>query len=164
MSELTREELLEALKVFQTGMKHDPASTAFTGGQLHGILPSGAFGPLTAAGVRPEMVGAMMRPQSVQQILGPPVRSEYANEIVEIMTGARKDGTCTNVSGWCGDPPNVAGNMKVCQQVIPYGKFYGATHVVQIPEIGKLVDRADIGRILLSEPITEHPLIPDILY
>lgn len=152
------------IKELIAAAKHDPASTAHTGGQWHGVLPAGNFGPLTYPGVRPEMYGAMVRPRTLRDILGAPLPADTENEIVEIMTGVTEVASCTNVTGWCGDPPLVAGNMKVCQQVIPFGKYYGKTHLVQIPEVGKRKNRADMERILLSEPAISHPFIPDLLY
>src|SRR5260221_112102 len=89
--------------VLQIGQKNDPASATLTGQALQGPFQgsSSQFGLFSYPGVRPDRFSAMARPDSWWNVI-PLVRSEYHNEILEIMTG-QLAGTGNNATGFCTD-------------------------------------------------------------
>lgn len=150
--------------VLQIGQKNDPASATLTGQALHGPFQgsSSQFGLFSYPGVRPERFSAMARPDSWWNLI-PIVRSEYHNEILEIMTG-QTEGSGNNAAGFCGDPP-VYGNLKTCQQVYTWGDFYAKTTINSGALVGQLRNRADVpANILNAAPDSRNPFIPDVMY
>lgn len=164
--EFTEQEIQTLAKagVLNIGQKNDPASTTLTGQALHGPFQgsSSQFGLFSYPGVRPQRFSAMARPDSWWNVI-PIVRSEYHNEILEIMTG-QTAGSGNNASGFCGDPP-VAGNLKTCQQLYTWGDFYMKTTLNAGALVGQLRNRADVpAQILNAAPDNRNPFIPDIMY
>lgn len=154
---------LEKAGVLSVGYKNDPASTTANATPLQGPFPGNAdqFGIFSSPGVRPERYSAMARPRSLARLLAPEP-SEYFQEILEIMTGATS-GSGTNATDFCANPPT-PGQLKTCQQIYKFGKWYMKSTLNSTPTIGQLRSRADIpGRILNAGP-TANPLIPDIMY
>lgn len=157
---LTPEEFAQVAKAL--GYKNDPASTTLPGAQLHGPLQSGSnYGPLSSAGVRPGMLSTFQRPASLAEIL-PLVKSDVADEIVEIMTGVTAEGG-TNAAGWCGNPPT-NGALKVCKQHWGFGKYYVKSDLNALAEIGLRKNRADVPRQILNTGPAMHPMIPDMMW
>lgn len=157
---------LEEMKALAEVFKNTPASTTLpAGGQLHGPLMdgSGNWSVLAGMGVRPGMWSAMTRPHSLVRALPAPLRSINYNELLEIQTGVTA-GSGTNATGFCADPPDVTGDMKVCRQVISFGNYYGKTKLQSIPETGQIRNYADVPRDLLNAGPAANPLIPDIMY
>lgn len=146
------------------GQKNDPASLTGQPGQLHGLLQdgSGNAGVFYSPGYRPAMYSTLSRPRSFASAIGVS-KSEYINEKYEILTGATA-ASGTNATGWCGNPPSLAPYLKTCRQVVEFGQFFAKTELQQIPEVGKLVDRADVPRDILNASPEMHPLIPDIMW
>lgn len=152
---------------YATAYKNDPASTTLTGPALQGPFQGNInqWGLFTAPGTRPERFSAMARPLSISRLLidqGSLQRSEFMNELIEIMTGVTA-GAGTNATGFCGNPPT-AGQMKVMRRIFQFGQWYMKTNLNAVPLIGRLLNRADVpGRILNAGP-EANPLIPDIMY
>lgn len=162
--EYTDKELATLAKagVLNIGQKNDPASTTLPGAQLHGPLGSGTgYGPLSGAGIRPEMYSAFQRPPSLARAL-PIMRSEVASEMIEIMTGVTDEGG-TNATGFCGDPPS-PGALKICKQVYTFGDYYVKTDLNAAANVGLLKNRADVPRQFLNDGAEMHPLIPDEMF
>jgi hypothetical protein len=154
----------EQFKAFMERFKHTPASTTLDGAQLHGPLQGGSnYGPFADPGVNTGVYSAMPRVESLVQALGSPLPSEYANELLDIMTGIT-DASGTNATGWCENPPTVLGLLKKCKQSIPFGKYYGKFDLQAIPEIGKLRNRADVPRQILNNGAKMNPYIPDMMW
>lgn len=150
--------------MLQIGQKNDPASTTLNGQALQGPFQgnSSQFGLFSYPGVRPQRFSALSRPDSWMGVL-PVLRSQFQNEILEIMTG-QTAATGTNASGFCGDPP-VYGNLKTCQQVITWGDFYAKTTLNAGALLGQLRNRADVpAQILNAAPGNRNPFIPDVMY
>lgn len=153
--------------VLSTKYKNDPASTTLSAPALQGPFQgnSNQYGIFSSPGVRPERFSTIMRPLSIARMLigdGALMRSEYVNEILEVMTGVTAF-SGTNATGFCGNPPT-AGQAKVSQQVYQFGSWSMKTNLNAIPLIGQLRNRADVpGRILNAGP-ESNPLIPDIMY
>ena len=74
-----------------------------------------------------------------------PQKSEYINEIIEIMTG-QTIGSGSNVTDWCAPGP-LAGVLKTCAQVYQFGNFKMNTRVIPLQEVGQRVNRADLDAI-----------------
>lgn len=123
------------------------------------------WGILSQPGVRPERFGVLPRPLSFMRMLieqGGMTKSEYFNDILGILTGVSAAGG-TNATGWCGTPPT-PGQLKAIARIFLFGSFLGKTRLNAVPDIGDLVNRADIpGRILNAGP-EANPLVPDIMY
>lgn len=146
--------------------KHDPASTTLTGVQTghvyHGFGSLGnVFGVFGAAGVRPEMFSALPRPFSLARLLTPEP-TEFTDEIYEILTGQTASAG-TNAVDFCGNPPGV-GDLKVCQQIFKFGKYYIKTNLVPIADLGERRDRRDVPRDILNAAPIQNPLVPDIMW
>lgn len=155
---------LEKAGVLNIGRKHDPASTTLTATPLHGPFPGNAnqFGIFSGAGVRPQRFSALAHPEDGLMDLVSIERSEYTNELLEIMTG-QTDGSGSNATGFCGNPP-VAGSLKTCRQSFVFGDFYIKTQLNALPKIGELRNRADVPAQILNAGPTGSPLIPDIMF
>jgi hypothetical protein len=162
----TTEQIKELAAIFNEVRKNTPASTTLpAGGQLHGPLTdsSGNWSVLSGLGVRPEMWSAMTRPRSLVRALQAPMRSFNYNELLEIQTGVTP-GSGTNATGFCADPPDVTGDMKVCRQNIIFGDYYGKTKLNAIPKVGQVRNYADVTRQIINAGPGENPLIPDFMY
>lgn len=144
--------------------KNDPASLSLSGTPtLQGPFPGSStqFGIFSAPGVRPQCYSAMARPRTLARLLTPE-RTDYYQEIIEIMTGATA-GSGANATGFCGNPPQ-PGQLKTCQQTYLFGQYYIKTTLNSIPEIGQLRNRADIPGEILNAGPTANPLIPTDFY
>lgn len=147
-------------------LKHTPGSTTpAAGGMLHGYLAdgSGNLAVLAGAGVRPEMWSAMSRPFTFLDALGAPKKSMLANEIVEIQTGVTA-ASGSNTNSWCGDPPDVTGDLKVCRIAKAWGEYYGKSKLQIIPEMGEIATYADVPRNIINIGPAGHPFFPDIMF
>ena len=145
------------------GQKNDPASTTLAGSSLHGPLQgnSSQYGLFSAPGVRPERFSALTRPNSFFSILNLR-RSEYHNEILEIVTGQTAS-SGTNATTFCGNPP-VVGHLKTCAQTYTWGDYFVKTDLNALALIGQRKNRADVpGRILNAGP-RANPIVPEIMY
>lgn len=170
--EYTLDELrvLEKAGALSTGTtyKNNPgATTTANGPTLQGPFTGNdaQFGIFSSPGVRPERFSALERPLTFARMLidrGGLQRSEYFNEVLEIMTGVTS-GSGTNASSFCDNPP-VTGQGKVMQRVFPFGQWFYKTTINAVPNVGRLRGRADIpGRILNQGPMAD-PLVPEIMY
>jgi hypothetical protein len=163
----TLEELKELREAMGLAEKNDPASTTLYTPTLHGPYQGSTtqFGLFSSPGVRPERFSAMARPDSFISALGAPMRSEYYEELLQVLLG-QTAASGTNAQTWCGNPPEV-GKGKVCKQVFLWGEYHIKTELNAIPEIGQLRNRADIPGMILpsaTPPEMRNPLIPDLFY
>lgn len=145
-----------------TGQKNNPASSTPSGTPLNGPYSANEnqFGVFSAPGVRPDRFSALEHPLTFATLL-PLIKSEYFNELLEIVTGQTQD-SGTNATGFCGDPPS-PGQLKTMQMNFVFGKAYFKTQLNAIGEVGRLRNRADMpGRILNSGPFN-NPFIPDVM-
>lgn len=150
--------------ILQFAQKNDPSSaTATASSVLHGqsFTNSSQLGPFSRPGVRQGRFSAFMRPHSMARLLRPR-KSENVNEIIEILTG-QTTGTGNNATDWCAPGP-LAGALKTCAQIYPFGNFKMNTRVVPLQEVGQRVNRADLDAIILNTPPQDNPLIPDMAY
>lgn len=150
--------------VLNIGQKNDPSSaTATASSVLHGqsFTNSGQFGLFSSPGVRPERFSALTRPRSLARRLRPEP-SQYLNEIVEIVTG-QTTGSGSNATDWCA-PGALAGILKTCKQIYTFGNFKMRTRVIPLQEVGMLRNRADLPEMILNNPPSDNPLIPDMFY
>ncbi len=147
------------------GQKNTPASVVLDTPSLHGPSSSGSgWGALSAPGVRPDMLSAMTRPQSLAQML-PLIKSEVHQEKLDIHTGVTAEGG-TNATGWCGDPPG-PGALKKCGINYSWGKYYAKDDLVAIADIGMKRDYADVPRNILNaaSPVNAgNRFIPDMVF
>lgn len=161
----TPQELEVLAKAGVLALKNDPASTTLPGAQLHGPLQdgSGNFGPLSLPGIRPEMLSAMQRPDSLSAAL-PLIRSDVWEEKIDIMTGVTAS-PGTNADGWCGDPPSV-GALKKCGQKYRFGQYYTKDDLVALADVGMRRDRADVPRSILNlgPGAAINRFVPDIVF
>jgi hypothetical protein len=130
---------------------------------LQGVFPGNTsqFGIFADYGPRPQRFSALVRPRSLVSMLTFN-KSEYHQEILEIMTGVTA-AAGTNATGFCGNPPTV-GQGKVCQQIYGWGRYYVKTDLESIPEIGTLRSRAEVPGEILNAGPAANPLVPDLMY
>lgn len=150
--------------ILDFAQKNDPSSsTATASSVLHGqsFTNPSQLGLFSRPGVRPERLSAFMRPHSMARLLRPK-KSEMINEIVEILTG-QTAGSGSNATDWCAPGP-LAGALKTCAQIYPFGNFKMNTRVVPLQEVGQRVNRADLDAIILNTPPQDNPLVPDMAY
>lgn len=152
---------------YSTRYKDNPNSSTLTGQALNGPYQGNAnqWGLFSQPGVRPERFSVLPRPLSMLRLLieqGSLRRSEYVNELLEIMTG-QTDGVGSNATGFCGTPPT-PGALQTMLRIFKFGQWYEKSQLNAVPLIGRLVNRADVpGRILNGGP-EANPLIPDVMY
>lgn len=143
------------------GQKHDASSTTPSAQALHGPFPGNAnmYGVFSAPGVRPGMFNATSRVRSIMRHI-PMLRSEYLNEIIEIMTGVTEGSGNNNVSA-CADAPK-AGDLKTCQQTYTFGIMHLGTKVDDVTQIGLRKNRADVDRMAYNLAAAENPWLPNV--
>ena len=164
--EFTEKQISEMSKagLLNIGQKNDPSSaTPTASGVLQGqsFTNANQYGIFSNPGVRPDRFSALARPRSMASLLRP-VKSEYGNEIVAIMTG-QTAGVANAQTDWCA-PGALAGVLKSCQQTYAFGNMKMATRIVPIQEVGLLRNRADIPGEILNSPPRNNPFIPDRMY
>lgn len=134
--------------------KHNPAAGTPTGVSAHG--PGGMF---SQPGVNPRVYSAIPRPFSLISQLNV-VKSEYENELISILT-AQPAGAGTNPTSTCGDPVT-PGNLHKVSITRRFGKYFIGGESVDVTEIGKLNNRADVERVIMNAP-SPNPFMPDLL-
>lgn len=157
----TEIETLAKAGVLNIGEKHDTSSTTPSAQALHGPFPGNAnqYGVFTSPGVRPGMFSANARVESIGKYI-PMARSEYLNEIIEIMTGVTA-GSGTNSTSACGTAPK-AGDLKTCQQTYTFGIIHIGTRVDDITQIGLKKNRADVPREFYNMAMLDNPWLPNV--
>ena len=116
--------------------------------------PGGIF---SQPGMRPQVVNAMVMPFGLGDML-PAKRSVYANEVYPILTG-QTAATGTNPETACGDCKK-PGNLKVCNQTWPFGRWCMDSQVLQLDRLGLLVNRSEfVDQTLIGNPfaMAEQP-------
>lgn len=147
--------------VLNIGEKHDTSSATPSAQALHGVFPgnSAQYGVFTSAGVRPGMFSANARVESIGKYI-PLVKSEYLNEIIEIMTGVTA-GSGTNSTSSCATAPK-AGDLKTCQQTYTFGIIHIGTRVDDVTQIGLKKNRADVPREFYNIQMLDNPWLPGV--
>lgn len=147
--------------VLNIGEKHDTSATTPTAQALHGPFPGDntQFGVFTAAGVRPGMFNATTRVESIGRYI-PMMRSEFYNEIIEIMTGVTAN-PGTNQTNSCVVGPK-PGDLKVCQQTYSFGIIHASTRIDDLTQIGMKKNRADIPREFYNQAAFVNPWLPQV--
>lgn len=146
------EQLAKALNIQQ---KHNPTAGAATFNYAHG--PGGMF---SEPGIRPEMYSALVKPRTILDAI-PWKPSNIINEKISILTGQLAS-SGTNAANTCGDPPS-PGDLKKCTRLSTFGKLFMKTKKVDITDIGRINDRADVERRIQNFAASPSPLVPDIL-
>lgn len=144
--------------------KNNPASTSLANtGALQGPLQGNESlgGAFSLPGIRPQRFSAIQRPRSFAKLLKPKP-SEYNQENLEIMTAA-SDGSGTNATGFCDNPPS-PGYLQTCKQSFFFGEWYEKIELNSVPQIGQLRNRAEVPGQILNQGPTANPLIPDLMY
>jgi hypothetical protein len=152
----TLNEIEHLLKIVgQTQTKHNPAAGASTFNYAHG--PGGMF---SEPGIHPDMHSTLIKPRTITDAI-PWLKSNIINEKISILTGQlASEGT--NAANTCADPPN-PGDLKKCTRTSLYGKLFMKTKKVDITEIGRINDRADVERRIMNFAATGSPLVPELL-
>ena len=151
----TMDEIKQLMEVLNIQQKHNPTAGAATFNYAHG--PGGMF---SEPGIRPEMYSALVKPRTIFDAI-PWKASNIINEKVSILTGQLASAG-TNAANTCGDPPN-PGDLKKCTRLSTFGKLFMKTKKVDITEIGRVNDRADVERRIQNFVQSTSPLVPEIL-
>lgn len=162
-SKYTIEQIREIAGALGIAQKNDPASTTVTAPTLQGVFPGNTnqLGLFSDYAARPQRFSSLVRPRSLASLLTYN-KSEYHQEILEIMTGVTA-AAGTNATGFCGNPPTV-GQGKVCQQIYAWGRYFVKTDLESIPEMGTLRSRGEVPGEILNAGPAANPLIPDIMF
>lgn len=130
---------------------------------LHGLNYNSTttYGALTAPGVRPQMFSTLVRPMSLARVI-PATASEIQEELLEIQTGVTTSSD-SNAANFCADPPG-PGQLKTCQQIIKWGKYFIESGVNVLPQIGSRKNRADVPREIINAGPTQNQYVPDIMF
>lgn len=159
-------DLLAKLGALQiaTSQKNNPGSTSLaTTPGLHGPRQGGlGYGLFSSPGVRPEMFTSFARPYSAMSVVSIN-RSEYSDELLEIMTGVTASSD-ENASGFCDVNAPKAGTAKKAKVKYQWGDWLAKTNLNAVPLIGQLRNRADVVRRVLNAGPGANPLMPDVLY
>lgn len=135
-------------------------------------IPAGAYGHgngglFSRAGLERPIVNAMTLPALGLASVIPTGRgSVYDNPQYGIMTGVTAS-VGSNPVSVCDDPPT-AGLMKLCTQMLPFGRFSRQSNVYDADRFGRRRDRADmvdlqlLGNPFQGEGAASNPLIPTI--
>jgi len=151
----TIDEIQAMSKALGIQQKHDPAAGASSFNYAHG--PNGMF---SEPGIRPDMLSTIIRPRTILQAI-PWRASNIINEKISILTGQLASAG-TNAANTCADPP-YPGDLKKCTRLSTYGKLFMKTKKVDITEIGRVNDRADMERRIMNFAESGSPLVPDLL-
>jgi hypothetical protein len=118
----------------------------------------GPGGILAQPGQRATVVNAMLMPFGLSDML-PAKRSVFANEVYPILTG-QTAATGSNPSTACGDCKQ-PGNLKVCNQTWPFGRWCLDSQVIQIDRLGLLVNRSEfVDQNLVGNPFAQSDALP----
>ncbi len=116
------------------------ASTTVPATPVHG--PGGLLG---FYGANPEIVSAMAKPKGLYEVLlntpGGVRLSQYEQEKYLILTG-QTAGSGSNPTAPCDDAP-VAGLLKTCAQMFPYGRISQDSRTITLDQANLLLDRSE---------------------
>lgn len=143
------------------GAKNDASSTTPTGTNPYGPNPGDntQFGPLSGAGVRPDMYSAVPQEETIASVI-PFLPSDIYNELIEVMTGVT-DSTGSNETN-SGTVGARAGNLKVAKQVYTFGIIHMATKIYDESQLGMKKNRASVDRNLYNLATFNNPLLPQV--
>ena len=135
------------------GMKHDASGTPIATGYSHG--PGGVF---TFPGVDNSVMHTVVGNVGILGQL-PVTPSVFTNPVYEIMTGVQGDevdtGAVSEKDGVCDDAP-VAGLIKACKIIAPFGRYERSTGELELNRLGQQNDRADpMDLTLIGSPIAQ---------
>lgn len=145
--------------LIDVGAKHDTSSTTPTGQPMHGTYPGSStqYGPFASAGARPGMFSAAARVRSLSRVI-PLKKSVFRTEIIDILTGVTA-GSGNNVTNACAVGPK-HGDLKTCRQTYTFGAIHMSTRIVDITQVGKYLNRADVPRDIWNRASVENPWLP----
>jgi len=133
-------------------------------------IPAGAYGHgngglFSRAGLERPVINAMTLPYLGLMSALPSARgSVFDNPQYGIMTGVTAS-VGTNPVGVCDDPPT-AGLMKLCTQMLPFGRFSRQTPVYDVDRFGRRRDRGDhVDLQFIGNPFQangDNPMVPTI--
>lgn len=151
--ELTQEQLagLAALGALTT----KAASTAIGAGAVHG--PGGI---LSYPNQRAQVVNAMALPRSLWTYL-PARTSNETNPVFPILTGITA-ATGDHPDSGC-DDCKVAGNLKVCNQMYPFGRLCLDSQPIQLDKLGVVTGRGEMrDQVLIGNPFDSAGAVPEL--
>lgn len=115
---------------------------------LHG--PGSLLGLL---GLNPTVVNAMVLPVKGLQAELPYMRSDFENEVHNILTG-QTAGSGSEPTANCQDGTQ-PGQLKMCHQVWPFGRFVKDSQVLDVSQTGRLINRGEfVDLSVIGDPFT----------
>lgn len=159
--EFTQEQVTKMAQngMLSVGQKHDPASTTLTATPLHGRNHGNTsqYGIFANPGARNEVISLAPRVRSLSNVLSMRPANNI-NEFQDVITGVTA-GAGTNATGFCGNPPS-AGQFKTSRLSFVFGSHYEKTQLNSIPEIGLVMNRADMPRRVVNLQGGQSRFIP----
>lgn len=132
--DLTQEQLQQIAKYMMT-MKASGTNPANP--------PAGPYGLFTTPGLMPDIPSTYIAPDSIESFLeaqGHVRINRDASPIYGIMTGLTAS-TGEEPTAPCDENVRVAGNLKFCQQSLPFGELTMKSQVMRLDKAGMLVNR-----------------------
>lgn len=120
----------------------------------------GPGGILSYPNQRAEVVNAMALPRSLWMSL-PARLSNETNPIFPILTGIT-DSTGEQPDGYCADC-KTAGNLKVCNQMYPFGRLCLDSRPIQLDTLGVVTGRGEMrDQVLIGNPFVNAGAVPEL--
>lgn len=149
----------EMLRGKTTGLPGSPSQYFLHGpGSLLGVL-----------GLRPDAINAMVLPVQGLQGQLPYMRSDFENEIFEILTG-QTAGSGSEPTANCQDGTQ-PGQLKICKQMWPFGRLQKDTQVLDVSQAGRLINRGEFVDINIvgnpwadMEKVQPSPFNPQLAF
>lgn len=115
--------------------------------------PGGTSGLFSFPGLEPDIINAMVMPNTGLLDILPSRTSNRDRLILSIMTGVTA-GSGSEPVGVCDDPP-ISGLMKLCSRMLLWGRFSRETPVFELDRFGRYRDRSDFNDLqLIGDPVS----------
>lgn len=123
---------------------------------LHG--PGSLLGVL---GLPSEVNNAMVLPVTGLQAALPTMISNYEDKLMTILTGQTAS-TGEEATTNCGDGKQ-PGNLKICNQIWPFGRLQLDSQVLDITNVGRLINRGEfVDQTLVGNPFQSMQVQPPV--
>lgn len=122
-----------------------------------GTAPTGNNGLFNTPGLDPAITTTYIPPLGIEDYLekaGHVRTSQYTNPVFGIITG-QTGSTGSEPTAPCDENVPVAGSLKLCQQVWPFGEMTMKSQVIRMDNMGELINRGSpVDLRLLNNPFS----------
>lgn len=123
------------------------------------IPPHGPGGLLTAPGMSPNVLNAMVMPVGGLEAAAPVRLSNERMPIMGLLTGLTES-TGEEPTAACA-VPTLAGSLKMCHQSVQFGRLTKQSQVIRIDNAGEILNRSEfLDQRLVGNPFLDVPTHP----